>query len=68
MTNQKRSGGCLCGQFTYTIDEEAVVSAFHCHCLDCQKSTGSGKATIIVIPEKNLQAEGELKYLSLIHI
>tara|TARA_B100001059_G_C17812711_1_gene573257 strand:+ start:503 stop:946 length:444 start_codon:yes stop_codon:yes gene_type:complete len=66
MTNQKRSGGCLCGQFTYTMDEEAVVSAFHCHCLDCQKSTGSGKATIIVIPEKNLQTKGELKYYSVV--
>ena len=62
MTNQKRSGGCLCGQFTYTMDEEAVVSAFHCHCLDCQKSTGSGKATIMLIPKDELKISGELKF------
>ncbi|MDG1489209.1 MAG: GFA family protein, partial [Actinomycetota bacterium] len=27
---------------------------------------GSGKATIIVIPEKNLQTKGELKYYSVV--
>ena len=64
MTNQKRSGGCLCGQFTYTMDEEAVVSTFHCHCLDCQKSTGSGKATIMLIPKDELKISGELKFYS----
>ena len=42
------------------------MSAIHCHCLDCQKSTGSGKATIVAIPEKNLEIRGALKYYSVV--
>ena len=55
------SGGCLCGDFTYRFDRDQVVSAHHCHCRDCQKTTGSGKATIVLVPEDILQSEGELK-------
>lgn len=55
------SGGCLCGNFKYRFDRDQVMNAHHCHCTDCQKSTGSGKATIIMIPTESLQSEGELK-------
>ncbi len=55
------SGGCICGNFTYRFDRDQVVSAHHCHCRDCQKTTGSGKATIVLIPTDILQSEGELK-------
>ena len=54
-------GRCLCGQYHYQFDREQVVSAHHCHCKDCQKMTGSGKATIVMVPTENLQASGELK-------
>ncbi|MBL6714913.1 MAG: GFA family protein [Pseudomonadales bacterium] len=54
-------GGCLCGQFSYSFPREAVVSAHHCHCTDCQKMTGSGKATIIMVPTQTLEMAGELK-------
>jgi hypothetical protein len=55
------SGGCICGNFNYRFDRDQVVSAHHCHCRDCQKTTGSGKATIVLIPTDVLQSEGELK-------
>ncbi len=55
------SGGCICGNFTYRFDRDQVVSAHHCHCRDCQKTTGSGKATIVLIPTDILESEGELK-------
>ena len=54
-------GGCLCGQFNYSFPREAVVSAHHCHCTDCQKMTGSGKATIIMVPTETLETSGDLK-------
>ena len=54
-------GGYLCGQYSYTFPREAVVSAHHCHCTDCQKMTGSGKATIIMVPTETLASTGELK-------
>ncbi|MEP4486040.1 MAG: GFA family protein [Halioglobus sp.] len=54
-------GRCLCGEYHYKFDREQVVSAHHCHCKDCQKMTGSGKATIVMVPSGNLQTSGELK-------
>ena len=42
------SGRCQCGDITYTLDKNKVISAHHCHCKDCQRTTGSGKATISV--------------------
>jgi hypothetical protein len=62
----KQTGGCLCGQVKYSLDTDFALGGVHCHCLDCQKSTGSGKATIVPIPEKDLQLEGTLKYYSVV--
>jgi hypothetical protein len=44
------------------FDSSKVISAHHCHCKDCQKSTGSGKATIVMIPEEDLTLSGNLKF------
>ena len=54
-------GECLCGQLRCGFDRDAVVSAHHCHCKDCQKITGSGKATIIMVPTDALSMQGEYK-------
>ena len=62
MTDEAQSGGCLCKKITYKLEKSHVISAHHCHCRDCQKSTGSGKATILLIPNESLQINGELKY------
>lgn len=55
------TGGCLCGKIKYTFDKTSVISAHHCHCTDCQKSTGCGKATIVIVPSPAMNMEGELK-------
>ena len=62
MDSELQRGGCLCKKITYKFDKSHVISAHHCHCTDCQKSTGSGKATILLIPNESLQINGELKY------
>lgn len=54
------TGGCLCERYRYEFDRDQVLSAHHCHCRDCRKMTGSGKATIILVPTAALQARGEL--------
>ena len=59
-----RRGSCLCKEVSYSFPEDAVVSAHHCHCEDCRKSTGSGKATIILILDQALKISGEIKYFS----
>ena len=58
----KQSGRCQCGKVSYSFDKEKVISAHHCHCKDCQRSTGCGKATIIYIASKNLKIKGDIKY------
>ena len=63
MTN-KVEGGCLCGLVRYNFDKDDVISSHHCHCKDCQKSTGSGKATIVFIPSSSVVIKGEIKFFS----
>ena len=62
MGKDSKSGGCLCGAIQYEFDKPSLISAHHCHCIDCQKSTGSGKATILMLPSQAIQMEGELKF------
>ena len=35
-----------------------------CHCKDCQKITGSGKATILLVPSNSLKIDGDLKFFT----
>jgi len=64
MMKEKQTGGCLCGKINYSFDRKAVISAHHCHCVDCKKSTGSGKATILLIPSNSLNINGNLKFFT----
>ena len=67
MTNTSlRTGSCLCKQVSYSFPSDAVVSAHHCHFIDCRKSTGSGKATIVLISDNALKVKGKIKYFSVI--
>lgn len=38
------SGGCLCGAVRYEVVGPPVVVA-HCHCEDCQRTSGAGHST-----------------------
>ncbi|MDA9340509.1 GFA family protein [Gammaproteobacteria bacterium] len=62
MNSVLQSGGCLCGKIAYEFEQSKVLATHHCHCKDCQKSTGSGKATILVIPNEELKLQGDLKF------
>ena len=64
--NSLNTGSCLCKQVTFSFPKDAVVSAHHCHCEDCRKSTGSGKATIVLILDQALEISGKIKYFSII--
>jgi hypothetical protein len=59
-------GGCLCTAVRYRFEREAMLSAHHCHCRDCQKCTGSGKATILMLPRPALELTGTLKTFTVI--
>ena len=60
--NNNQTGKCQCGLISYSFNKEKVISSHHCHCKDCQRTTGSGKATIIFIPKKHVDLNGEIKY------
>ena len=62
MDNDKQTGSCLCGVITYEFNQSEALSAHHCHCRDCQKITGSGKATILLVPSNSLDVSGDLKF------
>ena len=56
MSESEVAGGhCLCGAIHFEIDRSAVVSAHHCHCTDCQRSTGSAFATFCLVPEASFR-------------
>ena len=61
-----QKGHCLCGDVQYQFDETQAGFGLHCHCKDCQRVTGSGKATVILFPMDAVTIEGEYKtYASL---
>jgi len=54
-------GGCLCGAVRYSLDRDTVATANHCHCRDCQRSTGGGFVTFVALPESGFElASGDL--------
>src|SRR5215813_8705323 len=56
-------GGCLCGAVRYTAEADPT-SVTVCHCLDCQKFTGSAFAALVGVRKDALTIEGELKAFS----
>jgi len=64
MPDKTQTGSCLCGKVHYNFLQAKVISSHHCHCSDCQKSTGSGKATIVMVPDAALDVEGNLKFFT----
>src|SRR3954465_12304714 len=43
------SGGCACGAIRYECTAEPVVM-LHCHCRDCQRSSGGPFSSFVVVP------------------
>ena len=54
-------GSCLCGSVTYECGGPPRV-ALHCHCRSCQKTSGSGHTTILVVSADDLQVTGTLSF------
>jgi hypothetical protein len=43
------TGGCACGAIRYESTVEPVFM-LHCHCRDCQRSSGGPFASLVVVP------------------
>ncbi len=54
------TGGCLCGAVRYECSKEPEGTMI-CHCIDCQRFTGTAYATVCFFPKDHVQITGELK-------
>lgn len=45
---ETREGGCLCGNIRYSIAGDPMGFMI-CHCRDCQQSTGSDHAPVVLV-------------------
>lgn len=54
----RTEGGCLCGAVRYSFEGEPA-GAMVCHCIHCQKQSGSAFSTILSVPESALELRGE---------
>jgi hypothetical protein len=51
------SGGCLCGALRYEFSGPVLYAGL-CHCVDCQKSTGSAFAPYMGVHSKDVALTG----------
>ncbi|KQX34079.1 hypothetical protein ASD04_17720 [Devosia sp. Root436] len=51
---------CACGSVAMSV-RGPVVSMLMCSCLDCQRATGSGHATVALVPAEALHLDGAAK-------
>ena len=51
-------GGCLCGSVRYRCAANPVY-AYFCHCLDCQKESGSPFVTELFVPRSAVELTGK---------
>lgn len=54
------TASCACGRVEMTVSG-TVVSMLMCSCLDCQRATGSGHATVALVPAPALRLVGQTK-------
>ncbi|KST68251.1 GFA family protein [Mastigocoleus testarum] len=57
----KFTGGCLCGSVRYECSVEPITMG-NCHCRDCQRVTGSGYASGMLVPRSAVTITGDVKY------
>ena len=51
------TGHCLCGAVSYRIMSEPVLMG-HCHCKDCQRASGTGRASNAFFKREDFHLSG----------
>ncbi|MBL1278403.1 MAG: GFA family protein [Ectothiorhodospiraceae bacterium] len=59
MVDDRNRGRCLCGNVTYEVQGKPVIVA-HCHCVDCQRLSGSGHLPGAMFQESQFTLTGEV--------
>src|SRR5262252_2361780 len=55
----KISGHCRCGNVDYSSDADPILTGL-CHCVACQKQSGSAYSVNVAVPKDSLRIEGEM--------
>ena len=55
------TGGCDCGAIRYECTGEPVVAG-HCQCRDCQRFSGAGHLSLMMMPKGAVTVTGEPKF------
>ena len=55
------TGGCACGAVRYECSADPIMAA-NCYCRDCQRSSGTAMASVILVPTAALKLTGQLKH------
>src|SRR6266446_8194054 len=59
--NTPFSGGCACGAIRYESTAEPVLM-LHCHCRDCQQSSGGPFSSFVIVPSEAFKlSQGSLR-------
>ena len=55
------TGGCLCGAVRYSVDAEPLPGRqLLCHCVDCQKHTGTAFLSAMAFPSDAVAITGTM--------
>ena len=55
-------GGCACGAIRYQSTAEPVMM-LHCHCRDCQQSSGGPFSSFVIVPKEAFKLiQGALRF------
>ena len=58
-TAHRRSGRCECGAVSLTLNG-APIAGVNCHCLVCQRLSGSGHVFLLLYPADKIEVKGKL--------
>ncbi|MCC0016892.1 MAG: GFA family protein [Rhodobiaceae bacterium] len=57
----RHTGSCMCGGVKIETEGEPMLVG-HCHCLDCQKSSGAGHTTLALFADEQMEVTGALSH------
>jgi hypothetical protein len=55
------TGGCACGAIRYESTTQPMLM-LHCHCRDCQRSSGGPFSSFTIVPKDAFSLQGSLRF------
>jgi hypothetical protein len=55
------TGGCACGAIRYACAAEPLAM-HHCHCRDCQRASGTGHGSNLMVPKAATTITGDARF------